>query len=397
MSRKQLAALFICCLLPYSMSNGLLSLLPIYVRRFDVSATSTGFYLALTFASLAAGSLLSGTLSRRFRQHKPFVLLSIVIGGLAVFLMGQAPNMPLLALFTFIAWFTGGIQLTMVQIVTGLSADKKRRGRVFGIIGIAPVLGAVLGGATAGPITDHLGFEALFTANAASYLIALLAVLGLEDKTPPQTVAKSTEPARLNKPLLLLITAGILMSVANFTTGLVRPLTMNALNFDSTAITSTIAVANALNLPMPFLMGWLSDRFSRKQILIACYGFVAVGVVILGPAALLWHFWLSQTLVVVNRSERAISSAFAADLVPPRLLNTGMSRLSTAPWIGAVIGYGTGGVILQLLGSTATLLLAALLPLVAMGLVYAIRPNSHEAVTIETQRLAHPSINRARV
>jgi MFS family permease len=400
MSRKQLAALFICQLIPYAVANGLLSLLPIYVKRFDASATVTGFYLALTFVGLSVGSLYSGRLSNRFRQHKSFIIGGAIFSAVTTFLMGVAPDMPLLMLFTALAWLAAGIQIAMVNILTGLFADKRTRGKTFGIIGIAPVVGGMLGGLSAGPIVDQLGFFALFALNGLAYMVVVLAALWLEDKAPAAAPAQATHSAnarRVSRPLLLLFTASVLVSVANYITGLGRPLAMNALNFDSTAISSTIAISSAATLPVPFILGWLSDRIGRKRLLIACYLAIAAGVGVLSGSSLIWHFWLSQSLISWIRSERSLSSAYATDLIPPQSLSSNLAQLSTAPWIGAVIGYAVGGIALQTFGIVPTLTLTALLPLASVALVSIIRPTSNQAVTVEVTRPAAITISHSAI
>lgn len=391
MSAGTLVSLFICYLIPYTVGNGLLSLLPVYVTRFGANPTTTGFYLALTFAGLAAGSLSTGWLSSRVRSPKSLMMVSALASSLLTVLMGQANEMGLLALFTVAAWFAAGIQVSLVVILTGLYAEKNRRGRVFGIIGVAPVVGGILGGLSAGPIADHLGFTALFTLNGLSYLVVALAAFGLVDQAPvpaaPAPAASAPRP-RMNTPLLLLFIASVLVSVANFNTGLIRPLAMSALDLDSTAISSTIGIANIVNLPLPFLLGWLSDRRSRKHILIGCYLAAMVGIGILGFATVLWHFWLSQILITLLSSERAVSSALATDLVPSKSLNANLARLSTAPWVGAVIGYSSAGVMLEALGVTSSLMLAVALPLIAVTLVCFIRARRHETTLQQISRPA---------
>jgi len=170
MSRKQLAALFISQLAPFTVANLLLSLLPIYVRQLGVNATATGFYLALVFAALALGTLSSGWLSARFQRHKGFIIWANLLSAPAAYLMGQADHIATLTLLTCTVWFLGGIQLTMVNILTGLQAEKSERGRSFGVIGVAPVVGGLLGGLSAGPIVEHGGFAGLFVAAALVYV-----------------------------------------------------------------------------------------------------------------------------------------------------------------------------------------------------------------------------------
>lgn len=391
MSLTTIVSLFICYLIPFTVGNGLLALLPVYVTRFDANPTTTGFYLAFTFAGLTAGSLSTGWLSSRVQSQKGLMIVSALVSSVMTLLIGQADSMGLMALFTVIAWFAAGIQVALVTILTGRYANKHQRGRIFGIIGVAPVVGGILGGLSAGPIADHLGFTALFTLNGLAYLVVILAAFGLTNPAPAPAAPVVSAPApraRMNRPLLLLFCASVLVSVANFNTGLIRPLVMRDLHFDSTAISSTIAVANVVNLPLPFLLGWLSDRRSRKHILVGCYLVAAAGMMILGFSTLLWHFWLGQALISLLSSERAVSSALATDLVPAKTLNTHLARLSTAPWIGAVIGYSSAGLMLESLGASISLALAVAIALIAGIMVFFIRVRSGETISQQITRPA---------
>lgn len=377
---RTLVSLFICYLVPFIVGNGLLTLLPVYVARFDANPTATGFYLAFTFAGLTVGSLSTGWLLTRVRSQKGLMIVSALVASVMTVLIGQANSMAQLALFTVTAWFAAGILIALVTVLTGLYANKQTRGRTFGIIGVAPVIGGILGGLSAGPIADHLGYTALFTLNGLAYIVVILAAFGMKSPAPAAptvvTAAPAAPRARMNTPLLLLFCASVLVSVANFNTGLIRPLVMSDMGFDSTAISSTIAVANLVNLPLPFLLGWLSDRRSRKQILIGCYLIAAAGMMILGFSTMLWHFWLAQALISLLSSERAVGSALATDLVPPKTLNTSLARLSTAPWIGAVIGYSSGGLMIEALGANSSLFVAVAIALTAGVMVIFIRARS---------------------
>ncbi len=55
-NRKQLAALFICSLVPWVVGNGLLPLLPVYAVKLGADSTVAGLYLAFSYLAIALGS-----------------------------------------------------------------------------------------------------------------------------------------------------------------------------------------------------------------------------------------------------------------------------------------------------------------------------------------------------
>ncbi len=375
MSHKQLASLFICNLIPYITGNGLFGLLPIYTETYlEADAAMTGLALAIGFAALATSTMLSGRLSKRFQRHKVFIVISAPLSMVTTLLMGAAPNMWLLTFALAANMFTVGIQLTMTNILAGKSAGKHERGRIFGIIGAALALGQLLGGLGAGPIVDQWGFQALFSVAALLYGLTLIAALLLTDEKVDHAAQVNTQaaPPLVNPFVLLVLIACFLAHIANFMTGLGRPLAMSTLGFDSTAITSVLAVSGAINLPLPFIAGWLSDRFGRKSILLACYLVGSLGVGALALSTLVWHFWIAQIFISILSSAMVVSSALITDLVPSEQLNVNLARLSAMPWLGAVVGYTATGFALQSVGMTLTLAIGVALTLAAALMVSAI-------------------------
>ena len=90
MTKKQLAALFICILVPWTIGNGVLPLLPIYATQLGASPAASGYYLSFSYLSLALGTILAGWISDKFQRRK----LSLIISGFLMmpflYLVGQA-------------------------------------------------------------------------------------------------------------------------------------------------------------------------------------------------------------------------------------------------------------------------------------------------------------------
>lgn len=374
MNRKQLAALFVCSLVTFSAGNALMAFLPVYALRLGANEVGAGIYLSLSFAALSVGMLISGWLSSRFQRRKLTIILCAVVSVPAIFIMGQVGSIELLTLFTMIAWFMGGMTNATINILTAMHANPRARGRIFGIMATTLALGQVIGGFTSGVIVEHWGYTALFTAAAAAWIVPIFCGLLLDDHLRSHTQKEQTVPAaRVNSSLWLLLGANILASITNFSAGLARPLLMDRMGFDAGAIASAVTVSGLIILPLPFVVGWLSDRISRKQLLILSYILASVGAVVMITALQLWQFWLSASLFALVGGMVGVGLAYVTDLVPHEGVGSALAYFSATPPLAGVIGYAGTGFILQALGMQGTFIAGAVLPVVAVGMMLMIR------------------------
>ena len=80
MSKKQLALLFICSLVPWTIGNGILPLLPIYAIQLGANPAAAGYYLSFAFLSLAAGTSFAGWLSDKLQRRKLLIIILKLTG-----------------------------------------------------------------------------------------------------------------------------------------------------------------------------------------------------------------------------------------------------------------------------------------------------------------------------
>ncbi|MGE5223553.1 MAG: hypothetical protein ACM3PY_14040, partial [Omnitrophica WOR_2 bacterium] len=107
-SRRQLASLFFCSLVPWIVGSGLTPLLPIYVIKLGANSAVAGYYLAFAYLAITLGALSAGWISGRFHSQKLPLLITCLVGIPLPWLMGQVSTVWGLTLLTALLWFTGG-------------------------------------------------------------------------------------------------------------------------------------------------------------------------------------------------------------------------------------------------------------------------------------------------
>jgi MFS family permease len=382
-SRKQLASLFVSSLVPWVVGNGLLPLLPVYAVELGADSAVAGLYLAFSYLAIAFGAFSAGWVSgSRYRRRFPLIIASSVGVPLA-WLMGQANSVWALTILTALLWFCGGLGLGLIGILTGMSAGENERGKIFGILALTSGLGAVVGGLGTGWLVKNWGYTPMFNTLAVFSLLWPLTALLLEEKQgdKPQheeEIARETKP--LGRNYSLLFSASILVSIAGFFILLMRSLVMSNMGFGPLEISSTVVVGGLIAMPLPFLMGWLSDRIDRKTFLVLGYFSAFAGLIILLVSNTLWHFWLVLIFQgIAMGCNSSVGNAWVTDLLPNASLGKGLALFGATTWIGGGIGFALAGYLLQNLGFAPTCFIGGCLGLAAIGLLIPIRSKPHFA------------------
>ena len=382
-NRKQLIALFICSLVTWSIGYGLIPLLPIYAEQLGANAAISGYYLSFVYLGITLGAFSAGWISDGFHRRKLPIIVSGLILSPITLLMGKVDKIWELILVTAMLWYLGGLLLALFSILTGLSVGEEERGKIFGILAVTMGLGMSVGGLVVGWLVNHWGYLTMFTAIATISLITPMTALFLEEKKDGRSIEENISAKRfpgLGRNFSLLFTAIILSSIMGFFAMLIRSLVMNDLHFSPLEISSTTIIAGLIVMPFPLLMGWLSDRIGRKTFLMIGYVISLLSFVLLAFSRVLWNFWLVFIGQGIATGTTGVVNALVTDLVQRQSLGRGLARISSASWIGGMIGFALAGLLLQYLGLTLTFLIGSCFGLVAIGLLLLIHVKSESVV-----------------
>ena len=206
---KQVANLFLCSFIILFVGNGLLPLLPIYAAQFGATRTIAGLYLAAVYSANAIGSMLTGWLARHLTRKGLFAAAGLV-GVPALILLGQATTLWQVILLTAILWCSGGIEVALITVFTGLYVNSKHRGASFSLMSLPMPLGTVLGGLAVSRLVTWYGYQRMFAVLGVVWLaLPVIGMLSLADKhlPPPVRPAEAggamccTQPTISIKPL----------------------------------------------------------------------------------------------------------------------------------------------------------------------------------------------------
>jgi AAHS family 3-hydroxyphenylpropionic acid transporter len=357
-------------LLNWVTGNGLFPLLPLYALDRGATVEGAGMVLAVGFVGLAAGSLAATWLARVAGGGERAYVGAALLQASAYALMGRATTVWQLLALLSVAWLGAGLASTLVQVMAGLAVDAERRGRVFGLLALAPPLGALVGASLLGATAARGGYQWAFDGGAllvggAGLLIALGMPAERAQAPATRAATQGAQPAaRAHGAERALLLSVLLASAALFFGRLFTPVMMRALSFDPQAVAGTVALGGLVTAMLVPLIAALSDRLGRRSVLIGTYVLIAVASSVLAFAGQLWQFSLAAVLLSLGFAvSGSVSAALAGDLIPSTLLPRALGRLSASTWIAAVVAFGGGAALLGRVPAPALCLIAALLAL----------------------------------
>jgi AAHS family 4-hydroxybenzoate transporter-like MFS transporter len=358
----QLLYLFASSFIILFVGMGLFPVLPVYASEFGASRTVIGLYYALMFAANAAGAMSTNRLAARLTHKGLFVTVG-ALGIPALMLLGQTTALWQVVVFTTIVWFCGGVGLALVNVFTGQQAGNQSRGKSFSLMFLAFPLGAVFGGTLVGRLVSMAGYHAMFVVLGVVW--ALLPVIGIfklkiaSDLSTTHATPAQRTAARLGTNFYRVLAITLLASIAINTGRLGTALSMHALDFSASAISSTGTVSGLVSIPIVLLVGALSDRLGRKTFLMLGYVAAGGGALMLAVSSELWMFWVAATLVLVALcTNGALASALITDTLSPQARQRGLPWVNAMNPVAGVLSFACIGFLMDTFGQLPVYLAA---------------------------------------
>lgn len=198
MEKKLLATLFSINLVMSAIGSSIGVLIPVFAAQLGASADQIGLFMSAAYTGLAGGTLVGGRFSDRQAYRKSILIAACSLAVVTNWLTGQSENIGQLMLFSVGTTFLEGIQIAMVVTLAGTHAGRAERGRVFGLLGTAGALGALLSG-LAGLVVLRWGYPGLFTAAALFKLLQVLLTLLVKDTGGEAVPIQQKSESRLHR------------------------------------------------------------------------------------------------------------------------------------------------------------------------------------------------------
>lgn len=371
---KKMFTMLYTNLVIFTVGMGLFPILPLYTAQLGLQRGAIGIFFGIIYLANATGAMSAGWLSTRIPRRMLFIAAG-ALGAPAIALIGQAQMVWLVALFSAIAWFTGGMLLSLINIYIGQHVEVSKRGKSFSLTMLAIPLGSLLGGTIAGQLVAWKGYALMFAFMGILWISHILVgLLGLKEERVAQSGAKKMQttelPASLGRSFYLLLALSLLTAIAINASRLGTPLAMQALDYPAKDIASSAIASGLVTIPLTLLVGILSDRLGRKGMLAATYLIAASGALVLSLSSELWQFWTAASLMMVAFvSSSAMAAAMATDLLDPLALARGLPWINAMTSLTGILTFAGTGYMMDLLGSRTLFMGLAFLPVAATALL----------------------------
>ncbi len=359
--------------------------LPLYAQSFGVAASAIGmavgiYGLARFFVAIPAGQL-SDRLGR-----SPTLAIGGLISGLGNLWCAWAVSYPEFMVARFVAGAGAGLLITTGHVVLADISPPERRGRMISIYMGTFIFAVGIGPFPGGLLAEHYGLEAPFIAyGTASLLAMVVAWFAVPETRHFATEGKASvgkAPPFIDQVRLIGLRIGFLLAaLVVFMNAFVRTgglfaivpiFAATQLGLSVSQIGFAMMVGSITGLVAAYPGGWISDKFGRKAIIVPATLLSGVAMIVFCVSdSYLWFMVASIVWGIASTIGGSTPSAYAADSAPPGMNATAMSTFRMMGDGGYVLGPFALGLIVDLYGTTVSLLLAGVLMFV-VGMAFAI-------------------------
>lgn len=332
--------------------------LPVFLTQIlNTSGSVVGLVEGLAQATQNIAQGFSGALSDKLQKRKPIALVGYFLAAIAKPLMGLSAVWQGLFAARLLDRLGAGSRSAPRDALIASSVAEQDRGRAFGLEGVGDNAGAFLGPLLAVFLlySLHVGIRSIFYLAIIPGLLAFCMVLLVVERPIPVAAKAKIDiglrefPAAYWKYLLVTALFGLGNSSNSF---LILRTQDIGISLQMTIL--VYAVFNLAAALISFPAGSLSDRWGRKNILLA--SFIIFAAAYLGMALTEDIFLMAALFVSYGLYQgifRSVGKALASDFVPRQLRASGIGWYTTTVGLLQLVASVVAGVLWDRLGHAA--------------------------------------------
>ena len=359
-------------------SEAIISVLPLFLTTtLGASVTTVGLIEGIAEATASILKVFSGAISDYWGQRKSLAVLGYGLSTLVkpLFAIASSPSWVLLARF---ADRTGkGIRAAPRDALVADVTDASNRGAAYGLRQSLDTIGALLGPLLAMLVLDRSpqNFRLVFWLAVIPGIIAVMfLVFGVKEPRQQQNQQRVNPLNRsalssLGSNYWWLLLAVLIFNLGNSSDAFLL-LKAQQVGIPAAFIPLTLVVQNLTYALFAYPLGRLSDRISRRQLLIGgwlIYALVYGGLALTDRAP---QFWILLAVYGVHLAmTQGTITALVADLVPANLRGTAFGFLNLAVGVALFPASLLAGLLWQQFGSEVAFAVSSGLALLAICLL----------------------------
>ncbi|MFT6916982.1 MAG: MFS family permease [Motiliproteus sp.] len=380
-----LTSLFISCFILF-LGNGLINvLIPVRMGLDGVSTNTIGTVLSLYFVGLLLGAVYSKNLIRRAAHIRVFAGC-VALGAVSILICSLYSDPVLWGGMRIVLGFCNACAFTVMESWMSDSSTKETRGKLLAIYNAV-----VLSGLFFGQFFMNI-------ANPESSTLFVLSGIFLCAAITPMVLSRNNGPAITevsSMSLFALYKISPLGVVSCLVSGVIYSATFNLLpvfakDYGIVGFQLSLYIGAAIvgSFLLQFPIGYLSDRFDRRTVLIIILSISAladVAIPSLASQEILWAVFTGTAItcgIISCTYPLSISEAF--DKLRKNQMVEAMGSMILAFSIGGILGPYTASIAMDLFGNASLFYYVAFIQLLLGGFVM-YRMSVRDALPVEDQ------------
>jgi MFS family permease len=324
--------------------------------RIGLSFQQIGWLGFVRSATMASVPLAFGILSDRSGRRKPWILVGFLVSAAVSSLYLVSHTFWQIAAVTFVGAVSFiAYNLNVGALVTTTLHDDAR-GRQYGQYRVSGSIGYGLATFVLIPLVSRdPTYTATFLTGAGVYLACVVATwLGLKETPTPRDKRSQWGAWREVLAERNLVVMYAFLAVSSIGTSMGFQFLSNHLDetygLSKASIGRVMGLASLLEIPALILLGWASDHWGRKPILVMAFLMGGLRWSLIGFAPSLGWVIAAQFLWGMGFAGYTVGVALITDLVKPAARGSAMGMLQLSWAFGSIIGPPLGGYVAQNVG-----------------------------------------------